>query len=99
MLSKSKVYSNPRHCQIILCLVYELVSPLDVGKAFDKWKYKITPGIHLEMSPIHVSTIVLVLSLTTGRVLPPIHVAVDPLFATINANSGNIFPPSYLQAM
>ena len=51
------------------------------------------------MSPIHVWTVALVLTLSTGRVSPQFHLSFDPSFTTINGCDGNIFPPSYWQAM
>ena len=51
------------------------------------------------MSPIHIIKVTLVLSLSTGRVLPQLHVAFDPSFTTINGRNGNIFPLRYWQTM
>ena len=51
------------------------------------------------MSPIHVSKVALVLSLSTGRVSPQFYVEFDPSFVTINGHYANIVSPSYQQAV
>ena len=66
---KYKVYYKPFNCQLLFPM-YVLVLPLASGQPFDKWKYNIPPGIYLGVSSIHASTVVLVLSPTTGRVSP-----------------------------
>ena len=99
MLSTSNVDSNPRHWQPLLFPVDELARTLAVDQTFDKWKEKIIPGIYLGMSPIHARTVALVLSLSTGRVSPQFHVALDPSFTTINGHYGNLIPPRYWKDM
>ena len=99
MFSKSKVCYKPRNSQPLFCPVYELAHPLAAYQPFDKWKEKITPGIHLGMSPIHSRKAALVLSLLTGRVSPQFYTAFYPSIITINGCDGNIAPLSYWKAM
>ena len=79
--------------------MYELSLPLAADQPFDKRKEKIISDIYLGMSPIHVRTVALVLSLYTGRVSPQFHVKFDTSFPTINGHHENLFPPRYCQAM
>ena len=79
--------------------MYELALPLAADQPFDKRKEKIISDIYLGMSPIHVRTVALVLSLYTGRVSPQFHVEFDTSLITINGCVGNLVPPRYCQDM
>ena len=79
--------------------MYSLSLPLVEYQPFEKCKKKSTPGVNLEMYPIHASTVALVLSLSMVRVSPQSFVAFDTSFTTISGSDGNRVPTSYWHAM
>ena len=99
MFSKSKADSNPRNWQPLFYTVYELARSLAWYQPFDKRKEKITPGIYLGMTPIHVIKLSLLLILSMGIVWTQLHVAFYPSLTTINGRDLNRVPTRYWTAM
>ena len=73
MFSKFKVDYNPLHWKKLFLSVYVIDQPLAADQPFEKWKYKIMPGIYLGMSTIHARKVDLVLRPANGRVSPYSH--------------------------
>ena len=68
---------------------YLRINLLKIGKKkYHQWVY-------LGIPPIHESTVALVLSFSTGRVSPHLHVEFDNSFTTIDGCDGNIVPTRY----
>jgi hypothetical protein len=64
------------------------------GRKGPKWLQRARLGFYLGTSPIHSRSVVLVLNLETGLVLPQFHVAFDDLFETVQGKAGNPRTPS-----
>jgi hypothetical protein len=63
---------------------YVLDPKLQDGKKIPKWNPRSRQGLHLGWSPLHASSVPLILNLTTGHVLPQFHVVFDDWFTTVS---------------
>jgi hypothetical protein len=88
----SPAATNPRFWMPFGCPVYVLHSELQTTKGAiqDKWKDRSRVGLYLGRSPLHASSVALVLNLVTGRVSPQFHVSFDPLFQTVKKTYGGL---------
>ena len=77
--------------------MYVLRNAMQAGKKIQKWQERARVGIYLGISPQHVRTVALVLSLTTGLTSPQFHVHVDSTFQTMRHSFGNQLPQSLWQ--
>ena len=80
----------PRHALKNLhvwgCPAYVLQPKLQDGGHIPKFDPKSRRGLHLGWSPVHASTVPLVLNLGTGHVSPQFHVVFDDWFSTVNSD-------------
>jgi hypothetical protein len=97
IFSRVAVHDNITNNHVFGCPVYVLQRPLQTGFKIPKWNPRATMGIYLVRSPIHVSSLGLVLSLKTGLVSPSFHNKYDDLFVTINDSFGKYIPKSNWQ--
>ncbi len=63
---------------------YVLHPKLQDGSKIPKWDPRSRQGLHLGWSPLHASSVPLVLNLTTGHVSPQFHVVFDDWFTTVS---------------
>ena len=63
---------------------YVLDPRLQDGHKIPKWEPRSRQGLHLGWSPLHASTVPLILNLTTGHVSPQFHVVFDDWFTTVS---------------
>ena len=63
---------------------YVLHPKLQDGGKIPKWDPRSRQGLHLGWSPLHASTVPLILNLTTGHVSPQFHVIFDDWFSTVS---------------
>ena len=80
----------PRHALKNLhvwgCPAYVLDPKLQDSGHIPKFDPRSRRGIHLGWSPLHASTVPLILNLTTGSVSPQFHVVFDDWFSTVDSN-------------
>jgi hypothetical protein len=80
----------PRHALKNLhvwgCPVYVLDPKLQDGGHIPKFEPRSRMGLHLGWSPMHASTVPLILNLTTGHVSPQYHVLFDDWFTTVDSS-------------
>jgi len=63
---------------------------LQDGKKIPKWEPRSRQGLHLGWSPLHSSTVPLVLNLSTGHVSPQFHVVFDDWFSTVSSQDEDL---------
>ena len=66
------------------CPSYVLDPRLQDGHKIPKWEPRSRQGLHLGWSPLHASTVPLILNLSTGHVSPQFHVVFDDWFSTVS---------------
>jgi hypothetical protein len=98
MFSRVKVHDNITNNHTFGCPVYVLQKPLQSGFKIPKWDPRATMGVYLGRSPIHASSVGLVLSLRTRLVSPSFHKNYDDLFATVTESFGKYIPKSNWQS-
>ena len=80
----------PRHvlCDMHVwgCPCYVLDTKLQDGGHIPKFEPGSRRGVNLGWSPLHASTVPLVLNLTTGHVSPQFHVVFDDWFTTVDSS-------------
>ena len=74
-----------RRAHVFGCPVYVLDPRLQDGKKIPKWDPRARLGMFLGFSPLHSSTVPLVLNLRTGRISPQYHVIFDDKFETVHS--------------
>jgi hypothetical protein len=97
MFSRVAVHDNITNNHTFGCPVYVLQRPLQNGVKIPKWDPRATMGIYLGQSPIHASSVGLVLSLRTGLVSPSFHNKYDDLLVTVTDSFGKYIPKSKWQ--
>lgn len=78
-------HENFRRAHVFGCPVYVLDARLQDGKKIPKWDPRARLGMFLGFSPLHSSTVPLVLNLRTGRISPQYHVIFDDKFETVHS--------------
>jgi transposase InsO family protein len=69
---------------------YVLHPKLQDGSKIPKWDPRSRQGLHLGWSPLHASSVPLVLNLTTGHVSPQFHVVFDDWFTTVSTEEKGV---------
>jgi hypothetical protein len=69
---------------------YILHPKLQDGGKIPKWDPRSRQGLHLGWSPLHASTVPLILNLTTGNISPQFHVVFDDWFTTVSTEDKGI---------
>ena len=85
--SRVEVQLKIRHFKPFGCPAYVLSAPLQEGKKQPRWDERARIGIYVGHSPVHSSSIDLILSTTTGLVSPQFHCVFDTTFETIESPS------------
>ena len=65
---------------------YVLDPRLQDGQKIPKWEPRSRRGMNLGWSPLHASTVPLILNLTTGHISPQFHVVFDDWFTTVSTD-------------
>ena len=65
---------------------YVLDPRLQDGQKIPKWEPRSRRGMNLGWSPVHASTVPLILNLTTGHISPQFHVVFDDWFTTVSTD-------------
>ena len=65
------------------CPVYVLEPTLQDGKKLPKWKPKSRQGKYLGISPVHASSVALILNRKTKRISAQFHILFDDFFTTV----------------
>ena len=65
------------------CLVYVLDKNISDGNQLPRWRPHSHHGVYMETSPLHSSSVPLVLNLSTGAITPQFHVVFDDWFGSI----------------
>ena len=69
---------------------YVLHPKLQDGGKIPKWDPRSRQGLHLGWSPLHASTVPLILNLETGHVSPQFHVLFDDWFTTVSTDDKGV---------
>jgi hypothetical protein len=77
------------------CPIFVLDPTLQQGHKLPRWKPRSCVGMYLGHSPLHASSIPLVLSTTTGLVSPQFHVVYDDHFTTTTCLATNTLPENW----
>jgi len=77
------------------CLAYVLDPQLHDGSKLPKWDPCLKRGQFVGHSPMHASTIGLVMNLQTSNISPQYHVMFDDFYETVNSN-GDEPPPKWM---
>jgi len=81
-----------RNLHVWGCPAYVLDPKLRDGSKLPKWEPESKWGQFLGNSPIHASTVRLILNLQTGNVSPQYHVVYDDFYETVHSNEDE--PPA-----
>ena len=73
-----------------LAAPYVLDKDIQDGKKIPKWDDRACIGIYLGPSPLHASSVALILNLTTGLMSPQFHYRADDTFDTIKSAFGKL---------
>ena len=86
ILLKTTVPREPlRNLHVWGAPTYVLHPKLQDGGKIPKWEPRSRLGLHLGWSPLHASTVPLILNMTTGSVSPQFHVVFDDWFSTVSS--------------
>ena len=77
------------------CPVYILDPKLQNGQKLPRWQPRSRRGIFLGYSPVHSSSVPLVLNLDTGHISPQFHVVFDDDFTTVASRTSDETPPAF----
>ena len=85
LILKSTVPREPlRNLHVWGAPAYVLDPKLQDGHKIPKWEPRSRQGLHLGWSPLHASTVPLILNLSTGHISPQFHVVFDDWFTTVS---------------
>ena len=79
-----------RNLHVWGCPSFVLDPKLQDGGHIPKFDPKSRRGLHLGWSPMHASTVPLVLNLSTGNVSPQFHIVFDDWFSTVNSEEQSL---------
>jgi hypothetical protein len=82
-------HPKTKHLHHFGCPVYVTESGMQQGRKGSKWMSRARLGLYLGVSPMHSSSVALVLNLRTGLASPQFHVAFDDMFETVRKHSGD----------
>ena len=82
LFTNSKVLPNLQQIHPFGCPVYVLEKDLADGSKIPKWDRRSKVGVYLGPSPVHASSVGLILNLATGLVSPQFHCLYDDFFET-----------------
>ena len=77
------------------CPVYVLDPRLQDGFKVPRWEPRSRRGIYMGVSPLHASTVGLILNPNTNRTSPQFHCVYDDYFETVHSNDNNTVPPNW----
>jgi hypothetical protein len=83
LFSRVNVRPKIRHFHQFGCPTYVLTAPLQAGHSQPRWDERARVGVYLGHSPMHASSVALILSPRTGLVSPQFHCVFDDNFETI----------------
>ena len=86
IFSKTSQSFHLRNFHVWGCPVYVLDPKLADGKTLPRWEPRSRLGLYLGPSPLHSTSVALVLNLKTRRISPQYHVVFDDRFHTVNPN-------------
>ena len=78
------------------CPVYVLEPRLQDGQKLPKWEPRSRQAIYVGVSPMHASTVGLVLNQRTGNISPQFHLVFDDFFQTVHSDD-NVEPDVWKQ--
>jgi hypothetical protein len=81
-------HKHLQRTRVFGCPVYVLAPTLQDAKKLPKWHKRSWKGVFLEFSPLHHTTVALVLNPDTGNITPQYHVVFDETFSTISSSTG-----------
>jgi hypothetical protein len=93
VVSGINIAAETRHHHTFGCPVYVAATQIQAGKSLPAWMSRAKVGINLGISPTHVRSVALVLSLKTGLVSPQFHVKHDDLFEMTGLKVGRLGCP------
>ena len=77
------------------CPVYVLDPRLQDGFKLPKWEPRSRRGIYMGISPLHASSVGLILNPNTNRISPQFHCIYDDYFETVHSNDATSIPPAW----
>jgi hypothetical protein len=80
-------HKHLQRTRVFGCPVYVLAPTLQDAKKLPKWHKRSWKGVFLEFSPLHHTTVALVLNPDTGNITPQYHVVFDETFSTISSST------------
>jgi Reverse transcriptase (RNA-dependent DNA polymerase) len=85
----SAEHPKTKHFHHFGCPVYVTDNAMQQGRKGSKWMSRARLGLYLGVSPIHSSSVALVLNLRTGLASPQYHIAFDDMFETVQQQASD----------
>jgi len=82
-------HSPLRHAHVWGCVAYVLDHRLADGQKIPKWQPRSRRAMYVGRSPLHASSVGVVLNLQTGNLSPQFHVVYDDFFETVHSTEAD----------